>query len=199
MYLQRSLSQASQSKISKLVDSGRGVGSHLSGDFFTPSPQISFHPLPPPLPSSPVSLSGPELRRPQNAEIPRKGEEEKVGTTLWGPKRSPSGPRGSHEIRKQAGAHRRPDPQHPGGVGPRATRRRPPGPWPRPRPALTCGRRLAGRRCRGRGAGRPPRSPSTGRGAPRSATRGAPRPTVPGRGRARRRPGPVRWLAPAAR
>lgn len=112
--LQGSLSQASQGKISNLVDSGQGVRSHLSGDFFTLSPHISFRPLPPPRPSSPVSLSGPELRPPQTAEIPGKAEEEKVGTALW---QSPSGPRGSREIRKGAGAHRRPDPQHPAASG----------------------------------------------------------------------------------
>ena len=55
-------------------------------------PKISFHPLPPPRPSSPVSLSGPQLRPPQTAEIPRKGEEEKVyklGKALCGLKQAP--------------------------------------------------------------------------------------------------------------
>jgi hypothetical protein len=84
----------------------------------------------------------------------------------------------------------------------RASPRRASGTRPRPpaaRPALTCGRRRAVRRCKGRGAGTPPRSPSTGPGAPRSATTGARWPTARRPGLARHRPGPARWRAPGAR
>ena len=116
------------------------IRGHLSGDLFTPSPQISFGPLPPPRPSNPVNLSGPELRphktAPGGAGIPRKGEKEKVGTALWRPERLPSGPRGSRALRKGAVARRWPDSVHPGGVGPRDARRRPPGPRAPPTPPV---------------------------------------------------------------
>lgn len=187
MYLQRSLSQASQSKTSRVGGQWEGVRSHLSGDFFSSSPQNLLSPSSPPRPSARQPLWA-TARPPQTAEIPRKGEEEKVGTALWGPKRSPSGQGAPMRSRKEAGAHRRPDPSTPGASGRGDTGGLRTGPAP---PALTCGRRLAGRRCRGRAqAGHSVPLP-TGRQGPSARHTRSPRPG-PGRGPRTRRPGPVR-------
>lgn len=153
------------------------VRSHLSGDLFTPSPQMSFRPIPSPcssnLEADPFrARAAPHGTAPGRAGIPR--ESENHGDRAFGPNCPEGHPR---DPEKGWGPGRAPI------AGPWAGRN-PRGPAPRPQPggrppALTCGRRRVARRCRGRGAGTPARSPSTGRGAPRPATRAAPRPTAP--------------------
>lgn len=176
------------------------VRSHLSGEVFTPSPQspfAPFHLLAHPTPGG----------RPTKRALAGRGAPKCTPGPAQVPPPGRTAPRGSRAIRKEAAAPRggrgglpRPSPGSSAGPPPPPAGLPAPAPGPAPpRPALTCGRRRAARRCRGRGAGTPPRSPSTGPGAPRRATPGAPRPTAPGPGPARRRPGPARWRARAAR